>query len=97
MAGFEIPEGWTVQAFQFTLDPTAEQSRALARHFGARRKAYNWAVAALKADIQAWRATGVQTTKPSMPVLQRGVCRWHQGCGRCVLELAAEPHGHTRR
>lgn len=41
MAKFEIPEGWMVQAFRFTLDPTAEQARALARHFGARRKAYN--------------------------------------------------------
>lgn len=35
MAKFEIPEGWMVQAFRFTLDPTAEQARALARHFGA--------------------------------------------------------------
>ncbi|WP_414477642.1 hypothetical protein, partial [Mycobacterium tuberculosis] len=25
MAKFEIPEGWMVQAFRFTLDPTAEQ------------------------------------------------------------------------
>lgn len=37
MAKFEIPEGWMVQAFRFTLDPTAEQARALARHFGGRR------------------------------------------------------------
>lgn len=74
MPGLEIPEGWTVQAFQFTLDPTAEQSRALVRHFGARRKAYNWTVAALKADIEAWRKTGAQTTKPSMPVLRK---RWN--------------------
>ena len=47
MAKFEVPEGWTVQAFRFTLDPTEDQARALARHFGARRKAFNWAVAAL--------------------------------------------------
>ncbi|AMC51820.1 transposase [Mycobacterium tuberculosis variant bovis BCG] len=26
MAKFEIPEGWMVQAFRFTLDPTAEQA-----------------------------------------------------------------------
>lgn len=55
MARFEVPEGWCVQAFRFTLDPTEDQARALARHFGARRKAYNWAVATLKADIEAWR------------------------------------------
>ncbi len=41
MAQFEIPEGWTVQAFCFTLDPTVEQASSLARHFGARRKAFN--------------------------------------------------------
>jgi putative transposase len=74
MAKFEIPEGWTVQAFGFTLDPTDDQSRMLARHFGARRKAYNWTVAALKADIEAWHATGIQTAKPSLRVLRK---RWN--------------------
>ncbi|MGB9306462.1 MAG: IS607 family element RNA-guided endonuclease TnpB [Mycobacterium sp.] len=74
MAKFEIPAGWTVQAFRFTLDPTGDQSRMLARHFGARRKAYNWTVAALKADIEAWHATGIQTAKPSLRVLRK---RWN--------------------
>ncbi len=46
----------------------------MARHFGARRKAYNWTVAQLKADIQAWRATGAQTAKPSLRVLRK---RWN--------------------
>ncbi|HEU0190959.1 MAG TPA: IS607 family element RNA-guided endonuclease TnpB [Mycobacterium sp.] len=74
MARFVVPEGWGVQAFRFTLDPTEAQACALARHFGARRKAYNWAVAALKADIEAWRATGVETAKPSLAVLRK---RWN--------------------
>ncbi|ORA33925.1 IS607 family element RNA-guided endonuclease TnpB [Mycobacterium aquaticum] len=74
MPRLEIPEGWCVQAFRFTLDPTAEQAHALARHFGARRKAYNWTVAALKADIEAWHATGVATAKPSLRVLRK---RWN--------------------
>jgi len=74
MAKFEIPEGWTVQAFRFTLDPTDDQTRMLARHFGARRKAYNWTVAALKADIEAWQATGIQTARPSLRVLRK---RWN--------------------
>jgi putative transposase len=74
MAKFEIPQGWTVQAFRFTLDLTDDQSRVLARHFGARRKAYNWTVAALKADIEAWHATGIQTAKPSLRVLRK---RWN--------------------
>ncbi|BBZ21147.1 IS607 family element RNA-guided endonuclease TnpB [Mycolicibacterium gadium] len=71
MARFEIPDGWCIQAFRFTLDPTEEQVRSLARHFGARRKAYNWTVAALKADIDAWHATGVETSKPSLRVLRK--------------------------
>lgn len=75
MARFEVPDGWGVQAFCFTLDPTEEQSRSLARHFGARRKAYNWTVATLKADIEAWRATGIETEKPSLRVLRK---RWNQ-------------------
>lgn len=74
MAKFEVPDGWTVQAFRFTLDPTEAQVRAVARHFGARRKAFNWTVATLKADIQAWRDTGVETAKPSLPVLRK---RWN--------------------
>ena len=63
MARFEVPEGWSVQAFRFTLDPTEDQARSLARHFGARRKAYNWVVATLRGDIEAWRATGVENSE----------------------------------
>jgi putative transposase len=74
MARFEVPEGWTAQAFRFTLDPTEPQARLLARHFGARRKAYNWTVAVLKADIEAWHATGIATAKPSLRVLRK---RWN--------------------
>ena len=74
MARFEIPDGWCVQAFRFTLDPTEEQARSLARHFGARRKAFNWAVAALKADLAAWHATGIKTEKPSLRLLRK---RWN--------------------
>ena len=74
MAKFEIPAGWTVQVFRFILDPTEDHSRMLARHFGARRKAYNWTVAALKADIEAWHATGIETAKPSLRVLRK---RWN--------------------
>ncbi len=74
MAKFEVPDGWCVQAFRFTLDPTEEQARSLGRHFGARRKAFNWTVAALKTDIQVWRETGAETEKPSLRVLRK---RWN--------------------
>jgi putative transposase len=74
MAKFEVPDGWCVQAYRFTLDPTDDQARVLARHFGARRKAYNWTVATLKGDIQAWHANGIETAKPSLRVLRK---RWN--------------------
>lgn len=74
MGRFEVPEGWGVQAFRFTLDPTDDQARALARHFGARRKAYNWAVAALKADIEAWHTSRIETAVPSLAGLRK---RWN--------------------
>ena len=74
MAKFDVPDGWGVQAFRFTLDPTEDQAGALARHFGARRKAYNWTVATLKADIAAWREAGIDTAKPSLPALRK---RWN--------------------
>ena len=74
MAKFEVPAGWCVQAFRFTLDPTEDQARSLARHFGARRKAYNWTVATLKADIEAWHMAGIKTAKPSLAVLRK---RWN--------------------
>jgi len=63
-----------VQAFPFTLDPTEEQARGLARHFGARRKAYNWAVATVKADMAAWHDSGTETAKPSLQALRK---RWN--------------------
>lgn len=75
MTKFEIPDGWCVQAVRFTLDPTAERAQALARHFGARRKAYNWTVATLTADLSAYRDTGVETGKPSLRSLRK---RWNQ-------------------
>ena len=41
MARFEVPEGMTVQAFQFTLSLTSEQAACVRRQFGGRRYAYN--------------------------------------------------------
>jgi putative transposase len=53
---------------------TSTAARALARHFGARRKAFNWTVGALKADIEAWHGSGIETAKPSLRVLRK---RWN--------------------
>jgi putative transposase len=56
MARFEVPEGWSLQAFSFALDPAPGQWRVLARQFGGRRYAYNWTVRQLKDGIKAYHA-----------------------------------------
>jgi putative transposase len=51
MARFEIPGGWTAQAYQFALDPTPKQADALLSHAGGARFAYNSMLAAVKANL----------------------------------------------
>jgi putative transposase len=75
MGGFTVPDGWAVQAFQFALDPTAEQEACLRRQFGGRRYARNWAVRTLRDDIAAYRETGQETGAPSLAGLRK---RWNQ-------------------
>jgi putative transposase len=57
MAGrqrFAIPEGWVARGFRFEVEPTMpEQPARIAQHFGARRFAYNWALALVKANLDA--------------------------------------------
>ena len=62
MAKFEIPEGWTAQAYRFALDPSPAQVRAFRSHAGAARKAYNTMLALVKAVMgqrQAERSYGI--------------------------------------
>jgi putative transposase len=40
-----------LQAYRFALDPTPRQARNLARHAGAARVAFNWGLAAVKANL----------------------------------------------
>jgi putative transposase len=49
MAKFEVPEGWTAQAYRFALDLTPAQQRAFRSHAGGARKAYNTMLALVKA------------------------------------------------
>ena len=51
MARFEIPAGWTAQAYLFALDPTPAQADALLSHAGGARFAYNVMMAAVKANL----------------------------------------------
>jgi putative transposase len=75
VARFAIPDGWSVQAFCFALDPTPEQAACLRRQFGARRYARNWAVRTLKEDLDRHRETGEQAAAPSLAGLRK---RWNQ-------------------
>jgi putative transposase len=75
MARFAVPDGWTVQAFQFALDCSPEQEACLRRQFGGRRYARNWAVRTLREDITRHRETGQETEAPSLAGLRK---RWNQ-------------------
>ena len=62
MARFEIPQGWTAQAYRFALDPTPAQVRSLTSHAGAARFAHNHMLALVKATLDqrsAERSYGV--------------------------------------
>lgn len=43
--------GFTVQAYQFALDPTEQQAEALRSNCGGQRFVYNWGLARVKANI----------------------------------------------
>jgi putative transposase len=49
MTQFEIPAGWTAQAYRFALDPTPTQVRELESHCGAARFVFNHMLAHVKA------------------------------------------------
>ena len=62
MARFEVPEGWTAQAYRFALDPTPAQERMFRSHAGAARKAHNTMLGVVKAVMgqrQAERSYGI--------------------------------------
>src|SRR5579875_1783924 len=64
---YAAPDGWTLKAFQFALDPTPEQWQTIRRQWGGRRYADNWAVRTLKADLEAYHATGESREPPRSP------------------------------
>ncbi len=68
------PEGQIIQAFTFALDLTPEQAASVARFFGARRFAFNWTLAQIKADLEHYRVTGESTDAPSFYSLRK---RWN--------------------
>jgi putative transposase len=56
--GEKLPTGWMVTAAKFEVAWPADPGRAglVRSHFGARRKAFNWGLAQVKADLDASRA-----------------------------------------
>jgi putative transposase len=61
---FAVPQGWVACGFQFEVEPTTTgQSTLIRQHFGARRFAYNWALAQIKANLDA------RAIDPSVPAL----------------------------
>jgi putative transposase len=50
--GDAVPSGWMMTAAQFEVEWPAEPG-LVRSHFGARRKAYNWALAKVKSDMDA--------------------------------------------
>ncbi len=53
--GEKLPSGWVVTAAKFEVEWPAEAQRAglVRSHFGGRRKAFNWGLARVKADLDA--------------------------------------------
>lgn len=75
--GQPTPTGWSVTGAQFEVcwpgDP--ERASLIRSHFGARRKAYNWALGAVKDDMDARKkAPAHESTAWSLEALRR---RWN--------------------
>jgi len=78
------PDGHIIQAFTFALDPTPEQATQIARFFGARRKAFNWTLAVITAELGRYRETGESSDAPSFYSLRK---RWNaEKDSVCVTE-----------
>jgi putative transposase len=61
---YQVPEGWVARGWRFEVETTTPTQRDLiAQHFGARRFAYDWALAQVKANLDA------RTADPSVPAL----------------------------
>jgi putative transposase len=61
---FAIPDGWAARGFRFEVEPTSPaQPGRIAQSFGGRRFAYNWALAQVKANLDA------RAADPAVPPL----------------------------
>ena len=74
---FQLPDGWVARGWRFEVEPTTPQQPSLIfRHFGARRFAYNWALAQVKANLDARTADpAVLPLAWTLPTLRKA---WNQ-------------------
>jgi putative transposase len=77
---FQVPEGWIARGFRFEVEPTtAKQPARIAQQFGGRRYAHNWALAQIKANLDA------RAADPAVPPLPWDLYalrkRWNQAKG----------------
>jgi putative transposase len=74
---YQVPTGYVMRGWRFEVETTAPWQRSLInQHFGARRFAYNWALAQVKANLNARRADpSVQPLTWDLPTLRRA---WNQ-------------------
>jgi putative transposase len=80
---FAVPQGWVARGFRFEVEPTITGQWALIRqHFGARRVAYNWALAEVKANLDA------QAANPAVPPLAWNLPALRKQWNRAKVEVA---------
>jgi putative transposase len=103
---YEIPEGWVARGWRFEVETTTPSQRALiAQHFGARRFAYNWALAQVRANLDARAANpSVPPLSWTLPILRKAwnqakdeVAPWWPACSKdtyaCgIADLVAALH-----
>ena len=79
MAGvgrFVIPDGWVARGWRFEVETTTPEQRSLIQqHFGARRFAYNWAPAQVKANLDARGRSLHAGSAWTLPTLRKA---WNQ-------------------
>jgi putative transposase len=106
-SNFEVPVGWVARGWRFEVETTTPVQWALiAQHFGARRFAYNWALAKVKANLEARAADpSVPPLAWTLPTLRKAwnqakteVAPWWPSCSKeayasGIADLVAALHG----
>jgi putative transposase len=76
--GEPVPSGWTLTAAKFEVEWPTDPDRCgvIRSHFGARRKAFNWGLAQVKADMEAKKLDpGHESVEWTQAALRK---RWNQ-------------------